>query len=81
MKKSVDTIVKALAARKQPGQRFIVAITGAPGAGKSTLADALCDRLNRADGYCAAVLPMDGFHLDNAILEERDLLAVKGAPV
>lgn len=80
MKKSVDTVAKAIAERKQPGQRFIVAIAGAPGAGKSTLADALCDRLNRADGYCAAVLPMDGFHLDNAILEERDLLAVKGAP-
>lgn len=79
MKKSVDTIAKAIVSHKQPGQRFIVAIAGAPGAGKSTLADALCDRLNRNDASCAVVLPMDGFHLDNAILEARDILAIKGA--
>ena len=79
MKKSVDTIAKAISAHKQLGQRFIVAIAGAPGAGKSTLADALCDRLNRNNAFCAAVLPMDGFHLDNAMLESRDMLAVKGA--
>ena len=28
----------------------------------------------------AIVVPMDGFHLDNAILQERDQIAVKGSP-
>jgi pantothenate kinase len=64
-------------AGKRP--RFIVAIAGPPGAGKSTLADALQEELTRR-GEKSAVLPMDGFHMDNGILEERDLLKRKGAP-
>ncbi len=59
--------------------RFIVAIAGPPGAGKSTLADALQEELTRR-GEQSAVLPMDGFHMDNGILEERGLLKRKGAP-
>ncbi|WP_436087678.1 nucleoside triphosphate hydrolase [Pararhizobium sp. LjRoot255] len=59
--------------------RFIVAIAGPPGAGKSTLADALQEELTRR-GEKTAVLPMDGFHMDNGILEERGLLKRKGAP-
>ena len=59
--------------------RFIVAIAGPPGAGKSTLADALHEELTRR-GEKSAVLPMDGFHMDNGILEERGLLKRKGAP-
>ena len=55
-----------------------VAIAGPPGAGKSTLADRL--RRRWGPGERGAVLPMDGFHLDNAILIERGLLARKGAP-
>jgi fructokinase len=59
--------------------RLRVAVAGPPGAGKSTLAAALVDRLNR-DGPVAALVPMDGFHLDNAILDARGLRARKGAP-
>jgi pantothenate kinase len=59
--------------------RFIVAIAGPPGAGKSTLADALHAELTQR-GEKSAVLPMDGFHMDNGILEERGLLKRKGAP-
>ncbi|MFP1630222.1 nucleoside/nucleotide kinase family protein [Zhengella sp. ZM62] len=57
-------------------ERYTVAIAGAPGAGKSTLAAGLARTL----GGRAVVVPMDGFHLDNAILEARGLMAVKGAP-
>lgn len=70
-----DRIVEK--AGKSP--RFIVAIAGPPGAGKSTLADALHDELTRR-GEKSAVLPMDGFHMDNGILEQRGLLKRKGAP-
>jgi fructokinase len=59
--------------------RLRVAVAGPPGAGKSTLAAVLVDRLNR-DGPVAALVPMDGFHLDNAILDARGLRARKGAP-
>lgn len=59
--------------------RSLVAITGAPGCGKSTLASELARRLN-AQGRKAIVVPMDGFHLDNTILEARGLRPRKGAP-
>jgi pantothenate kinase-related protein Tda10 len=75
----LETIVEDVLRRAEGQSRFIIAIAGPPGAGKSTLADALCDAL-RARGETAAVLPMDGFHMDNGILEERGLLSRKGAP-
>lgn len=56
--------------------RFITALAGAPGAGKSTLAAELVAEL----GQGARVVPMDGFHLDNPVLEARGLLARKGCP-
>jgi len=54
--------------------RRLVALAGPPGAGKSTLSAELA----RLTG--ALVVPMDGFHLDNRILEARGLLPCKGAP-
>ena len=56
-----------------PG-RVVVGITGPPGAGKSTLAIALAASF---DG--ASYLPMDGFHLSNAVLERLDRRDHKGA--
>lgn len=58
-------------------KRFVVAIAGPPGAGKSTLAHELCGLL--PDG-AAVVVPMDGFHYDNTVLDQRGLRARKGAP-
>ena len=62
------------------GGRHVLALAGAPGSGKSTLAELLRTRLDARDPGCAAVLPMDGYHLDDRILVERGLLARKGAP-
>lgn len=59
--------------------RVLVAIAGAPGSGKSTLADEVARRL-RLQKCPAQVVPMDGFHLDNAILQDRGLQSRKGAP-
>ena len=64
------------ARRTRGGGRVLLGIAGPPGGGKSTMADALVERL----GPSAAVLPMDGFHLDNAILDVRGLRPRKGAP-
>lgn len=59
--------------------RYLVAVTGAPGCGKSTLSEELVKRLNMK-GHRSTVVPMDGFHLDNGILEARGLRPRKGAP-
>ncbi len=68
-----DTI-RAQAAAHQG--RFIAALAGPPGAGKSTLAEAVVAAL----GHSARVVPMDGFHYDDAILIARGQRARKGAP-
>lgn len=66
--------------RRQDGQRQLIAICGAPGSGKSTLVEVLNNTINaHAEGSCA-IVPMDGFHFDDAVLRERDLLHRKGAP-
>lgn len=60
-------------------RRAILGVTGAPGAGKSTYAEALTAKL-AAEGHKVALVPMDGYHLAQASLEELGLSAVKGAP-
>lgn len=61
------------------GSRKLIAVAGPPGSGKSSVSAGLCLALQRA-GRSAAVVPMDGFHLDNGILIQRGLLDRKGAP-
>lgn len=76
---SVQAIAAEILRRAGDAKRFVVGIAGPPGAGKSTLADALREEFLARDER-AEVLPMDGFHMDNAILEARGLLPRKGAP-
>jgi len=61
------------------GRRAILGITGAPAAGKSTYAEQLTAELTSL-GHDVALVPMDGYHLAQAALEELGLAAVKGAP-
>ncbi|MCE8019464.1 nucleoside triphosphate hydrolase [Halomonas sp. MCCC 1A11036] len=74
-----DMAVRLLEATENR-QRFIVALAGPPGAGKSFLSEWLCRELNERVPGIAAVVPMDGYHLDNAILEPLGQLPIKGAP-
>jgi len=61
----------------QPARRgLLVAIHGPPASGKSTFAADLTARL----GPAAALVAMDGFHLDNRLLATRGLMPRKGAP-
>ncbi|SFM01295.1 Panthothenate kinase [Pelosinus propionicus DSM 13327] len=66
---------------KSQNTRFLLAITGVPGAGKSTLADLLMKKINEVlKEESAIVVPMDGYHYHNDILIEKGLLPLKGIP-
>ena len=73
---NIDDLIKIIVHLSAAKSRFVVAIAGPPGSGKSTLSDHLAKCL----GPSAKVLPMDGFHLDNDRLQEMSLLPRKGAP-
>ncbi|QRM48560.1 nucleoside triphosphate hydrolase [Rhizobium sp. BG6] len=79
MSATIDEIAGDVIRRAGDAKRFLIAIAGPPGAGKSTMADNVAHAL-KTKGETAEVLPMDGFHMDNAILIERGLLARKGIP-
>ena len=66
--------VKALS-----GNRIVVALAGPPGAGKSTVSQALVEALNSVTPGSAAVVPGDGFHYDDAVLGSLNLLDRKGS--
>jgi pantothenate kinase len=62
------------------GRRVMIAIAGAPGSGKSTVADAVVATLEAEAPGEAAVFPMDGYHYDDAVLHAMGRRAHKGAP-
>jgi pantothenate kinase len=70
-----DLTARAQRLRDADG-RAVLGLCGAPGAGKSTLAAQLAERL----GPAVVVLPMDGFHLQDEVLAGLGRLASKGAP-
>lgn len=73
---NIEGLAKLILARADGPGRFIVALAGPPASGKSTLAEDLAARI----GPGARVVPMDGFHYDDAVLKARGLRARKGAP-
>lgn len=72
-------VAAAQALLARPG-RHVLAIAGAPGSGKSTLVEALWQVLDTAAPGACAILPMDGFHYDDAVLLARGRRPWKGAP-
>ncbi len=75
----IKLLVDRLLGLAETGRR-LVAIAGAPGSGKSTLSETLRHELNALRPGIAAVVPMDGYHFDDAVLREQGTLARKGAP-
>jgi pantothenate kinase len=73
---SVAQLVERARGLAERGARRLLGITGAPGAGKSTIARAVVDALGPE--LCALV-PMDGFHLANVTLVAWDRRDRKGA--
>jgi pantothenate kinase len=72
-------LASELVARAKNSSRVLIAIAGAPGSGKSTVAASLCVELEQR-GETAVVVPMDGFHFDDVILNARGHRSRKGAP-
>ncbi|KFY12587.1 hypothetical protein V492_03797 [Pseudogymnoascus sp. VKM F-4246] len=78
MEEQINRLVDKLldkARELQPGSRYLVAISGIPGSGKTTLAQAITARLNASHAASdpsspplAVYVPMDGFHLTRAQL-------------
>jgi len=74
---SIPTVYQArIDALLQAGGRRLLGLVGAPGAGKSTLANALAQQWPTQ----IQVVPMDGFHLANATLLQLGRRQRKGAP-
>jgi pantothenate kinase len=69
-------LVRHAAGLARTGERRVLGIVGAPGAGKSTLAVSLVAAL----GGRAVYVPMDGFHLAQAELVRLGRAGRKGAP-
>jgi pantothenate kinase len=72
----ISQAVAALRLRLDGGRRTLLGITGAPGSGKSTFASWLQQQFGPE---LAMVVPMDGFHLGNAIIDGTPLRQRKGA--
>jgi len=74
---TVEDIAARIVERARGLNRIIIALAGPPGAGKSTLSARLLAALPAGE---AALVPMDGFHFDNAVLDALGLRNRKGAP-
>jgi fructokinase len=72
-------LTHSIAAMPRAEGRRLVAVVGAPASGKTVLAGTLTEALNEV-GRVARTIPMDGFHLDNRLLDARGLRSRKGAP-
>jgi pantothenate kinase len=72
----ITAAMDALRARLVSGARTLLGIAGAPGSGKSTFAAWIQQQFEPGQ---AVVVPMDGFHLGNAIIDGTPLRQRKGA--
>ncbi|MDT4990788.1 MAG: hypothetical protein QOH97_680, partial [Actinoplanes sp.] len=77
MNLTFDDLVDRARSLAAGGRRAVLGITGAPAAGKTTLAEELVKAL--AGGGAVAHVPMDGFHLADVELDRLGLRDRKGA--
>ena len=80
----LEAVCELVHNKLSPHGRTVIGIAGPPASGKSTLAEAVVEKLN-SDGDSgkfptAALVPMDGYHLDNDVLRAKGLFDRKGAP-
>ena len=73
---TLDELLRDARALVRADARVVLGIVGAPASGKSTVAEALVERL----GEGVALVGMDGFHLAHTELERIGRVDRKGAP-
>ncbi len=73
----VASIAAAIFKQGAKASRVIVAFAGPPGAGKSTIVEEVSSLLPAGS---AMVVPMDGFHFDDRVLDVMGLRHRKGSP-
>jgi pantothenate kinase len=73
-----DELIERVAAKAAGGERVLIGLAGAPGAGKTTAAVWLVSELGRR-GLVAAHVPMDGYHLADVALDALGRRGRKGA--
>lgn len=76
---TLQGLVDELLLDRGEARRF-VAICGAPGSGKSTITQALKQRINAVRPGFADSVAMDGYHFDDMVLNARGHRPRKGAP-
>ena len=72
-----DSLARVRDLLNNANQRIIIGIVGKPGAGKSTLSEFLTSNLSKEE---VSLVPMDGYHLSNKVLENLGRRDRKGAP-
>ena len=72
---NITELSDQISAVAESRKRIIVAISGSPASGKSTLVEQLQASLKHS-----VIVPMDGFHLDNTVLLSKGLMSRKGSP-
>lgn len=77
---TIEALSDRLLAMARGTRRCFVALAGLPGAGKSHIAENLSSWLAKSPSTTAEILPMDGYHCDDLLLEARCDRLCKGAP-
>lgn len=71
----LETLIQEIESNAKDKNRYLISISGAPGCGKSTFSAFLKNRLKNAE-----IIQMDGFHLENTILNYKKIIERKGSP-
>ncbi|MGP9795899.1 nucleoside/nucleotide kinase family protein [Halomonas sp. 86] len=79
MTPELDSLARQIIGSAEGASRYLVALAGPPGAGKSYRSALLCEAINQLLPGQAGLVPMDGYHFDNAMLGKQQL-PIKGAP-
>ncbi|MFV0493391.1 MAG: nucleoside/nucleotide kinase family protein [Pseudorhodobacter sp.] len=77
---TLTALTERLATMARAPSRSLIALAGPPGAGKSHIAEALMTALDKQVPGQAAILPLDGYHFDDTLLDARGHRLRKGAP-
>ena len=80
-----EAVERILVRLQDMDSRWLIALAGVPGSGKTTLARQLCERVNhQCQAAIMTTLGMDGFHLSKAQLntfpDPQQAFARRGAP-